>query len=198
MSETRITVGSDEVGWGSVAGPLYVVGVAAPSDWCFRGLRDSKRYAHGKAGRAEREALFGPLIDELRGCWALSICPPEQIDQLGAQRCLIEAHTAVLQQLIAKVPSHLLDRIIVDGSLRLPKVPGAVAIPKADLNFQVVSAASVIAKVLHDDALVALARTYPQYGFDEHVGYGTPAHMKMIKKYGLCQAHRRSYLKGMI
>lgn len=194
MVDGSITIGSDEVGWGAVAGSLYVVGVAMPSNWRFRGLQDSKKYK-GKNARANREAIFEPLLKEVKGCWALAIFSAEQVDTLGAQHCLIEAHTSVLQQLVSRVPRQNIERVIVDGKLRLPKVPTAVAIPEADSHFQVVSAASVIAKVLHDDAMMALANSYPQYGFDEHMGYGTPAHMKAIRKHGMCPMHRRSYLK---
>lgn len=183
-------IGSDEVGWGAVAGPLYVVGVAASSNWSFKGLRDSK-----KLTRAAREAIFEPLVDEVRGHWVLAIRTPEQIDRLGAQHCLIDAHTSVLKRLLARYPRAFLDRVIVDGSLRLPDVYEAVSIPKADDAFPTVAAASVLAKVLRDYTMTAAASTYPQYGFTTNVGYESAAHLKAIKKYGMCPLHRRSYLK---
>lgn len=186
-----VVIGSDEVGWGALAGPLYVVGVVAEKDWRFPRLKDSKKYASKK----ERAELFESLVEALRGRWALAIYSADQIDRLGAQHCLVEAHTKVLQELLAKTPKGTLNRVIVDGSLHLPEVREAVAIPKADAHFPVVSAASVIAKVLRDDAMAALARSFPHYGFERHVGYGTAEHFRAIKKYGLCPAHRRSYLK---
>lgn len=193
-----ITIGSDEVGWGAVAGPLYVVGVAMPTSWSFPGLRDSKKYT-GKAGRQRREALFEPLIDEVRGRWALASRTPEELDLLGAQHCLVGAHTEVLQRLLGRIPmTEHVDRVIVDGNLRLPEVKAAISIPKADDKFQVVSAASVLAKVLRDNVMIALAATYPQYGFITNAGYESPEHTRALKKYGLCPAHRRSYLKTFV
>lgn len=186
-------IGSDEVGWGPVAGSLYVVGVAMPGRWSFPGLLDSKDLT-----RKAREAMFWPLIDAVQGNWALAIRTPAQIDRLGAMPCLIDAHTSVLTQLISRTPRAELDRVIVDGNLRLPKVPYAVAIPKAETHFQVVAAASVIAKVLHDDAMSELAAKYPQYGFAKNVGYETKSHLQALKRYGLCPAHRRSYLKKLL
>lgn len=188
---TSFIIGSDEVGWGALAGPLYVVGVAAEKGWRFPGLKDSKKYASKEA----RSAFFESLIDELRGCWALSIYSASQIDRFGAQHCLVDAHTQVLQELLARMTRSAVDRIIVDGNLHLPRMREAVAVPKADANFPAVSAASVIAKVLRDDAMGAFARSFPQYGFERNVGYGTAEHLRAIKKYGLCPAHRRSYLK---
>lgn len=190
---TKIVIGSDEVGWGAVAGPLYVVGVAAQAGWQFSGLKDSK-----KLSRQARLDLFDDLVEALRGRWALAIVPPAQLDQQGPQPCLVAAHTKVLRELLDKIPKADVDRIIVDGNLRLPELREAVALPKADANFPAVSAASVLAKVLRDDAMAALTRTYPHYGFEEHVGYGTAAHLRAIKKHGLCPAHRRSYLKDRI
>lgn len=186
-------IGSDEVGWGPVAGPLYVVGVAMPKRWSFPGLRDSK-----KLTRRAREAMFEDLVTAVRGNWALAIRTPEQIDRLGAMPCLIDAHTSVLQELIARTPRAALDKVIVDGNLQLPLVPYAVAVPRAEDHFQVVAAASVIAKVLHDDAMMAISAKYPQYGFQTNVGYETKKHLKAIKEYGLCPAHRRSYLKKVL
>jgi len=184
-----IYIGSDEVGWGAVAGPLYVVGVAMPKVWALQGLRDSK-----KLSRTAREALFEPLVEQVRGNWALAIRTAEQIDRLGAQHCLIDAHTAVLQQLLARTTGAY--TMIVDGSLRLPELPQAASIPKADDHFPIVSAASVIAKVLRDDLMRELAATYPWYGFETNAGYGSTHHLEALKKYGLCPIHRRSYLKN--
>jgi ribonuclease HII len=192
-----ILIGSDEVGWGAVAGPLYVVGVAMPSSWSFPGLRDSKKYT-GKKGREQREAIFEPLLEEVRGHWELSIFQPEEIDRRGAQHCLIEAHTEVLTRLIARTPEESIDRVIVDGKNRLPRVRRAVPIPKAEDHFQAVAAASVLAKVLRDALMDDFARIYPQYGFESHAGYGVKDHLKAIRKHGLCPIHRRSYLRKVI
>lgn len=191
-----IIIGSDEVGWGPVAGPLYVVAVAMPRTWSFQGLRDSK-----KLTRRTREAMFEPLVEQVRGNWSLAIRTPEQIDQLGAQACLVDAHVSVLKGLIAKTPRCFLDRVIVDGTLELPAHLlgwNATPVPKADDRFQVVSAASVIAKVLHDDVMTALSEKYPQYGFETNAGYETAAHLRALKRHGLCPAHRRSYLKKIL
>lgn len=184
-------IGSDEVGYGAVAGPLYVVGVAMPRSWRLPGLRDSK-----KLTKAAREALFEPILEQVRGNWELAVFTPEQIDLLGVHHCLVKAHTLVLQRLLARTAGTT--TVIVDGNMRLPEIPQAKAIPKADDIFPVVSAASVIAKVLRDEVMMVLSSTYPFYGFERHVGYGTEAHYKAMKKHGLCPVHRRSYLKKII
>jgi len=185
-------IGSDEVGWGAVAGPLYVVGVAMPRSWKLKGLRDSK-----KLSKKTREALFEPLLAQVRGHWALAVRSPEQIDRLGAQRCLLDSHLSVVRQLVERFSKENIEDIIVDGNIELP-IAGVTPIPHADDLFQVVSAASVLAKVLRDDLMTTLAETYPKYGFQTNMGYGVAAHRKAIKKYGLCPIHRRSYLKEFV
>jgi ribonuclease HII len=82
---------------------------------------------------------------------------------------------------------------LVDGNRLPPLSIPARAIVKGDATVPVISAASILAKVARDEALIALHELYPQYGFDKHKGYLTAAHMDALKKFGPSPVHRRTY-----
>jgi ribonuclease HII len=188
-----ITIGSDEVGYGALAGPLLVVGVSMPSNWTLEGLRDSK-----KLTERQRQDLWRRLQDEIakNGKWHFSIKAADLIDTQGVGDCLVKAHTEVLEKLRLSITGP--HEIIVDGVLKLPDVPNCRAIPKADDKIPVVSAASVIAKVMRDSMMKSYDDGFPGYGFAKHKGYGTKAHYAAIEQLGLCRIHRRSYLKSFL
>jgi ribonuclease HII len=83
-------------------------------------------------------------------------------------------------------------KTIMDGNTTFG-VKNVTAIVKADLSIKEVSAASILAKVSRDRFIVEKAKEYPLYGFEDHKGYGTKDHIAAIKKYGLCDLHRKSF-----
>ena len=182
----KYIIGSDEVGLGSWAGPLVVCAVLVPKDWLGpKGLNDSKALS-----RAKREQVYKSLLEvkDLR----LSLMKSENtdIDKMGIHYCLKRAHTEAIEYLLADYPDA---EIIVDGDLKLKKLPQAKSIPKADTLFPSVMAASIIAKVNRDWTMMAWSLKYPEYGFSTNVGYGTKKHQAALKKNGPCSLHRRSY-----
>jgi ribonuclease HII len=89
-------------------------------------------------------------------------------------------------------------RIFLDGSLKAPqKFAMQETIIKGDEKVPVISAASIYAKVMRDRYMEKQAKSYPQYGFDRHKGYGTAAHVRAIKEYGVTPIHRRSFLSSV-
>jgi len=85
--------------------------------------------------------------------------------------------------------------ILLDGGLKAPaNYINQKTIIRGDEKEWLIALASIIAKVKRDRFLVRLARKYPEYGFERHKGYGTKAHYEAIKRYGLCQIHRKSFL----
>jgi ribonuclease HII len=175
-------IGSDEVGYGSWAGPLYVCAYVAPEGWTVPGLNDSKKLSPRK-----REEVYTRL-DLTRS--ALVSVDPQTIDEFGLGHCLVRAHLQVIQELVGR--GYQGARIVVDGNLRLPMAE-AESIPKADTTVPAVMAASIIAKCNRDLFMRGLHQKYPQYGFASHVGYGTPEHMAALRAYGPCPVHRMSY-----
>ncbi len=176
-------VGIDEVGRGCWAGPLLVVAARAKTE-LPKGLADSKTLS-----RNQREALMESIIEtcDLGLGWVQS----EEIDTLGLTRAMQLGVSRALMQLGAMLDDH----IIIDGLINYcsPEFTQVETLAKADSLSPIVSAASVYAKVMRDRHMVRMAKFYPFYGFEQHVGYGTELHRSTLKMFGVSPVHRRSY-----
>ncbi len=175
-------VGIDEVGRGCIAGPLVVGAVAL--DKPISGLRDSKVLTSIKrlalAQHIYNEALF----------FGLGWVSATELDQLG----LTKAHTLASERALASLePSKTI--CMLDGNFNyLPKKFHSVElIIHGDAIEPEISAASIIAKVARDNFMINLAKEYPDYGFNRHVGYGTSAHLEALNIYGVSPYHRKSF-----
>ena len=176
-------IGSDEVGYGAWAGPLYVCAVLASKKWTGpAGLTDSKALTPTQRVHIYNQLVGLPL--------ALATVSSELIDMYGVKRALLSAHGEAIKVLLAQCPTA---EVVVDGVLQPYGVPQARCIPKADATFPVVSAASIVAKVNRDHVMSQYHQTYPYYGFDTGAGYGTKEHARGIAAHGLCPLHRTSY-----
>ena len=185
-------VGIDEVGRGPLAGPL-VVGAAvfknevASADWIAT-LKDSKKLS---AKKREQIAASANQHTHFALGWVSSI----ELDQVGITRALELAATRAMVKLASIYPNF--SQIIIDGNLNFLKntifSSQVTTLVKADNDVKQVSAASIVAKVARDHYMVELAKKYPIYGFDKHMGYGTAAHLAALKVYGPCPEHRFSY-----
>lgn len=177
-------IGADEVGYGAWAGPLVTCAVAVPEDWMPpHGLNDSKKIKTV----AQREYVYGALH---RLPLYLSLVSSEDIDKMGVGKALVAAHTTAIRSVLSSYPD---SRVILDGNVRLPELPGIDCIPKADGTFPAVMAASVIAKVNRDRLMREYALRYTGYAFDTSMGYGTKEHSDALNKLGPCPIHRQSY-----
>ena len=168
--------GIDEAGRGPLAGDLVIAGVILKDD--IKGLMDSKVLTEKK-----REELYPKIIKN--SLYHIISFSPKQIDELGLSTCLAKGLEEIMQTLEAKV-------YLFDGNQTFG-VLGISTMVKADAKIAEVSAASILAKVTHDRAIVEASKLYPLYGFEKHKGYGTKAHVTAIKKHGYCDIHRRSF-----
>lgn len=177
-----LVAGIDEAGRGPLAGPVVAAAVILDERQPIRGLRDSKAITARR-----REALF----DEIRAkalCCAIAEASVEEIDRLNILQATLLAMRRAVEAL--RLPPH---RVVVDGN-RVPvlKMPAA-ALVKGDALVPAISAASILAKVHRDRLCQALHALHPQYGFDGHKGYPTPAHLAALQRHGACPEHRRSF-----
>ena len=178
--------GVDEAGRGSLAGPLVAAAVvldysAAPFA-PLEGLTDSKQLSP----RAREDLFLAVLSVAARVSWVATTAL--SIDERGLQRCNIAALACALESLRGEY-----GLAVVDGfDLRRPELRSR-SLVGADYKSAAVAAASVVAKVTRDRLMRVLARAYPEYGFDEHVGYGTDRHREALRRHGPCALHRLSF-----
>ena len=178
--------GVDEAGRGPLVGSVVAGAVVLDPNQPIIGLRDSK-----KLSPARREKLYAEIMQKARA-WGVGQASPGEIDTLNilqatmlAMRRAIEA----LSERLGEWPS----KALIDGN-RCPILPiASEAIIKGDAKEPAISAASIIAKVTRDQQMQVLHTQYPQYGFNQHMGYPTEAHMQALKQYGPCEEHRRTF-----
>lgn len=176
------TVGIDEVGRGSWAGPLVAGAVILNTS--IEGLKDSK-----KLTKLQRETLAREINDNALAV-GIGWVDAAELDDIG----LTAAVGLAMQRAIEQITVNY-DEIIIDGNLNFfPNDARAKAIIKADNSVPEVSAASIVAKVARDSFMASVAhQKYPEYAFDKHVGYGTSLHQQMLKLYGVSDLHRLSF-----
>lgn len=174
--------GVDEVGRGPLVGDVVTAAVILDPTRPISGLTDSKKLSEKK-----RLALF-PEIQEKAIAWAIGRCSAEEIDRLN----ILQATMVAMQRAVHALPVAA-EFVLVDGN-RIPSlsVPAA-AVVKGDLRVAEISAASILAKVTRDQEMMQLDQQYPKYGFAQHKGYPTKAHLEAIEHYGVIDAHRRSF-----
>lgn len=188
----RFVAGLDEVGRGALAGPVVAGAVIFSStavrllcrNGALAGLRDSKLLSPN-----QRENLT-PVIKKYALTWAVGAVSQSVIDKIGIAVATEQAMLKALSGLTVKPDFHLIDYF------RLKELPPEQQLGVADGDTLIASiaAASVIAKVYRDGLMVKLHKTYPQYGFARHKGYGTDLHREAIRNFGPCPLHRRSFL----
>lgn len=178
---TRVA-GVDEAGRGSLAGPVVAGAVILPPGAAIPGLADSKVLAP-----ATREALYEAIRARALAV-GVGVVGPEAIDATDILRASLLAMARAVE-VLDPPPEFLL----VDGLHRPPVRVRAAAIPHGDRLFPAISAASIVAKVTRDRIMADLGATMPEYGFDAHKGYGTPAHRRALARFGPSPVHRRSF-----
>lgn len=179
--------GVDEAGRGPLAGPVYAAAVILPPDVIIKGINDSK-----KLSEKRREELFDEITEK---AVAYNICSIDEkrIDEINILNATFEAMNGAVNGLKLQP-----DFVLIDGNrIGGMTVPHETVI-KGDSKSISIAAASILAKVSRDRFICEMAEKYPQYGFEQHKGYGTRAHNEAILKYGPCEIHRKTFLKKLL
>jgi ribonuclease HII len=176
--------GVDEAGRGPLAGPVVVAAVVfAPGRTPVNGLDDSKLLT-----AARREALYDRIVERALA-WHIEFVEVEEIDRIN----IFQATMAGMARVITAV-AHAADIARIDGNSLPRRLPcPAEAWIGGDARDRSIMAASILAKVARDRHMLSLHERWPQYGFDEHKGYATPAHLAALAAHGPCPQHRRSF-----
>ena len=177
-----LIAGVDEAGRGPLAGPVVAAAVILDDLQPIKGLNDSKQLT----ARA-RERLYVEIHAKAL-CFCIAQASVEEIDALNILQATMLAMRRAVEGLRLRP-----NKVLVDGN-RLPTLKvAAEAIVQGDAKVKAISAASILAKVHRDRLCQELHRQHPEYGFDGHKGYPTPAHLAALKEHGACPHHRRSF-----
>lgn len=184
--------GVDEVGRGCLFGPVYAAAVVLEAPAVARlkgaGLDDSKKLS------ARRRAQLVPLIEQQSLAWAIGRASAAEIDRHGIRAATEQAMLRALARLPAAP-----ELLLVDGVLPLRPWSGEQrTLVAGDQRCAAIAAASVLAKQARDGFIIRLARRYPGYGLERHVGYGTAQHRRAILELGPTVQHRRSFLRTLL
>jgi ribonuclease HII len=174
--------GVDEVGRGCLAGPVVAAAVVLNPKRHIAALSDSKLVPV-----LERESLYDAITAGAR-CWAVASIEPAEIDRLNIHRASL---LAMRQAVLGLVP---LPEVVIVDAFRIPDLPiPQRGIVKGDRRCAAIAAASIVAKVTRDRLMDVLHEADPRFGFNQHKGYATRAHLDAVARHGYSPVHRRSF-----
>ena len=177
----ELVAGVDEVGRGPLAGPVVAAAVILDPDHLPDGLNDSK-----KLTASVRERLFTEIMRHAHV--AIASIPAARIDVINIRQATFEAMAGAVNGLAVRA-----DFALIDGRDVPPLPCPAEALIGGDRRSLSIAAASIIAKVTRDRMMTLLAQTYPDYGFEKHMGYGTVKHLEALALHGPTPLHRMSF-----
>ncbi|OGG44911.1 hypothetical protein A2673_01360 [Candidatus Kaiserbacteria bacterium RIFCSPHIGHO2_01_FULL_50_13] len=195
-------IGVDEAGRGALAGPVCVGTVFMPNTFDWQGayalvtrhgrprLRDSKQLS-----AQQRDVLYEYITAHVALKYSFAFVDAQTIDEIGIVNAAHEAASVAVQSLGV---SPLRVEVLLDAGLCVSGAWTQHSFVRGDETIPVIALASIVAKVARDRFMEECARSHTRYRFDEHKGYGTLAHRKAIRKYGVCPLHRRTFLSDIV
>lgn len=200
----KVIVGLDEVGRGSLGGPVTAAAVTVQQFSIFnpqflKELKDSKKLSPRK-----RKEIFEMLKNSPKVKWGTGRASEKVIDKINIFQATKLAMKRAVNNLISRSKKNpkgclagqrklKINLLLIDGNFGIPLSVIQKSIIKGDEKVFLIKLASIIAKVTRDKAMLRYHKKYPKYRFDKHKGYGTKLHFKMLKKYGPCKIHRKSF-----
>lgn len=186
----QFVCGCDEAGAGPLAGRVYAAAVILPEGLELPFLNDSK-----KVTPKRRDALYDQ-IREQAVAWAIAWAEAEEIDELDILNCRMLAMQRAIDELTPNADFALIDGNRDHGS-KVAITTSHLTVIGGDGASPSIAAASILAKVSRDRYMEEMAEKYPEYEFDKHKGYPTKRHYELLRRFGPCPIHRRSFLKKL-
>ncbi len=178
--------GVDEAGRGPLAGPVCAAAVILPPNLEIPGLDDSKKLTDKR-----RRELF-PIIKEQAIAYGIAFASHEEIDEINILQATYLAMERAMNRLSVRP-----ELALIDGNRAKDFGLPVQTVVKGDSLSASIAAASILAKVTRDDYMEEMAKTYPQYGFAVHKGYGTKLHYEKLAQFGPSPIHRMTFLKKL-
>ena len=181
MKNKLITAGVDEVGRGCLAGPVVSAAVILKKSVNLDLLKDSKKIRFKK-----RQEISDHI--KLNSFYAVGLASVDEILELNILQASLLSMKRALEQLAVKP-----DMTLIDGNFAPKGLKNYKTIINGDEKIKVISAASIIAKVYRDNLMIKLAEEFTNYAWESNFGYGTKAHLKGLKKFGITSHHRKGF-----
>ncbi len=182
----KMICGIDEAGRGPLCGPVCAAAVILPIDCEIEGINDSKKLSEKK-----REALF-EIIKEKAVAYSVAMATAKEIDAIN----ILQATFLAMRRAVGTL-KEMTDLALIDGNQKPGLDIDEVTIVKGDSKCISIAAASILAKVTRDRYMKELDEKYPEFCFAKHKGYGTKLHYEKISEFGICDEHRRTFLKKL-
>ena len=183
----EVVCGVDEAGRGPLCGPVCAAAVILPMDCEIEGINDSKKLSEKK-----RDILYD-IIKEKALAYSVVMVDAKTIDEINILQATFKAMREAVEGLTIKA-----DIALIDGNQKPGLSIEERTLVKGDAKSISIAAASILAKVTRDRYCIEMDEKYPQYQFAKHKGYGTKLHYEMIAEYGICEEHRRTFLKKIL
>lgn len=177
-----LIAGIDEAGRGALAGPVVAAAVMLPARTTMQNVDDSKRLTH-----EARAALFEQIVQTAAGI-GVGYSEAGVIDQVNIRQGTLLAMQAAIRELPCTP-----DFLLIDGRDMAPSVLPQRIFVRGDQTVGSIAAASIVAKVTRDRLMATLDQQFPGYGFAQHKGYGTAAHLRAIQQLGPSTIHRKTF-----
>lgn len=184
--KNKLVCGIDEAGRGPLAGPVVACACIPDFSNIIDGVNDSKKLSPKK-----RLHVYKQLI-ETSIYYKTVFISEKIIDKIN----ILEATKLAMKECLKGI-NPFPDIVLIDAVSLDIDIPSK-SIIKGDMKSYAIACASIIAKVERDLKMIECAKIYPEYGFEKHKGYGTKAHVKMLKKYGKCPIHRNTFIKNFV
>lgn len=182
----QLICGVDEAGAGPLAGAVYAAAVILPPGLMLPYLDDSK-----KVTPKRREVLFDQIREQAVG-YAVAWADEREIDEYN----ILNARMLAMERAIAALEPAP-DFALIDGNYNQGITIANETVVKGDARSASIAAASILAKVSRDRYMAQMAEQYPQYQFEKHKGYPTKLHYQLLRQYGPCPIHRKTFLKKL-